>query len=193
MALHIGTLGVATIFKGLFTGDPFCTDYVTETREVPYEDWEKKTISVEKTRDVPYQVSETYYEDVRKEKLVTKYRNVTKPKQVTKERDVTKYREEDVYKDLIVREFDKIKYDQTKNELSNKIDTLRTKITKDIQKYPKGLLGTHNKESIFSKDKYEKMYEDLQSIWQNAEYEAYFANNPSNSLAELDIEVILKL
>jgi len=56
----MATFGVVPLFKGLFGGNPMCTDTVIRYREVPYDDWEKKTVSVEKTREVPYQVPETY-------------------------------------------------------------------------------------------------------------------------------------
>ena len=111
---------------------------------------------------------------------------VKKPKQVSKERDVTKYRDEKVFKDLTVRELDQDMYNSDQAKINNEIQELREKIKHDTDSYPKGKLGIHDREHILSKDKYEKMYEDLQSVWQNAEYEAYFANNANNSLEELD-------
>ena len=190
VALMLTTFGIGNAIKAIATGDPVCTNTVTRTREVPYDDWEKTTVKVAKTRDIPYTSSETYYEDVKKEKLVTKHKIVTKPKQVLKERDVTKYRDEKVFKDLTVRELDQDMYNSDLAKINNEIQELREKIKHDTDSYPKGKLGIHDRDHILSKDKYEKMYEDLQIVWQNAEYEAYFANNDNNSLEELDVNVI---
>lgn len=186
----VGTFGLGFLARGIAKGDIEYTNTVTKTREVPYDDWEKTTVKVTKTRDVPYTSSETYYENVEKQKLVTKHKMVTKPKQVSKERDVTKYRDEKVFKDLTVRELDQDMYNSDQATINNEIQELREKIKHDTDSYPKGKLGIHDRDHILSKDKYEKMYEDLQSVWQNAEYEAYFANNANNSLEELDVNVI---
>ncbi len=186
----VGTLGLGWLARSITEGDPEYTNTVTKTREVPYDDWEKKTVKVTKTRNVPYISNETYYENVKKEKLVTKHKMVTKPKQISKERDVTKYRDEKVFKDLTVRELDHNMYNSDKTKINNEIQELREKIKHDTHSYPKGKLGIHDREHILSKDKYEKMYEDLQITWQNAEYEAYFANNPNKSLEELTIDII---
>jgi len=59
IAVNYLTFGLLTLANS-FAGKEWLTDTVTRERVVPYEDWEKKTVSVEKTREVPYQVPETY-------------------------------------------------------------------------------------------------------------------------------------
>jgi energy-coupling factor transporter ATP-binding protein EcfA2 len=126
------------------------------------------TNTVTKTRKVPYTYQEKYIKEVEK----------------------TRYKEEPVYNYFTVREKDQDTYNSDKTEKNNEILKLREEIEQYITKYPKGNLGKHNRDSVTSKDKYEKMYEDLQITWQNAEYEAYFANNPNKSLEELTIDII---
>lgn len=54
------------------------------------------------------------------------------------------------------------------------------------------MTGSFEADKIISLDDYESKYEDLMGLWQKAEYGAYFALNPTNSLGSVDIETIEK-
>jgi hypothetical protein len=49
------------------------------------------------------------------------------------------------------------------------------------------------KDAISSKDEFEKEYEDLLTQWRDAEYGAYFSENPGKTLDLFGMDAIAKL
>ncbi len=68
-------------------------------------------------------------------------------------------------------------------------------INADIEKFPKGILvGPCIKEELYATEA-EKRFPELQTIkakWRDAEYLAYFAQCPDNSLEDLELGAIAK-
>lgn len=93
--------GAWMLIKKAVTGDGFFYDTITKSRSVPYDDYE------------------TYYENV------TKTRNVTKYQTVEKTKDVTKYRDENVYKNVTEKKFDELKYNNDLNKVNYETEKLK--------------------------------------------------------------------
>ena len=166
------------------------TDTVTKTREVPYTDWEP----TEKTRDEEYTEYETYDERVTKDRPVTKTKIDKRRRTVVKEKMEIKTRKCPVFKEKVIKEFNLEKHEEHTQIIGNEILKYRKLIEDKIKRYPKvSKLGEHNRVAIISKDRFEEKYKDLQELWQDAEYRAYFAQNPDKSLAEIDIQCIANL
>jgi len=190
------TFGISALLRGgEYTNtvtksrqEPY-TEYVRATKNVSYTDYEKKTSQ----HKVSYIDKEYYTEEVPKWKYVTKTKPVTKSKVVEKYKLVDKIRKEDVYEDLIVREFNSTKHDMDVKKSEKEILEERKGITNMVSKYikPEKLVDIKT-ECIVTKDHIEELYRDLLTTCQNAEYVAYFTLN-NNSLQELSLEEIGKI
>jgi hypothetical protein len=115
-------------------------------------------------------------------KMVEKKETQTLYRPVPKEVSVTKYKQNPIYKNVTNIKFDAQKYNSDIAKLDNEIRSYRDLISKDINKFPKGKLSKFEKETIISEH-----FKDLLELWQIAEYEAYFTQNPHNSLDNNDI------
>jgi hypothetical protein len=147
---------------------------------------------VTENEDITELIDTIDYRDVTKWRDVIKYRDVQKERDVVKERDVTKERDIVKFEDVTEKVFDEKTYNADIKKLDNDIAELRKLVDADISKCRKAE-GKCSKDAIFSKDKFEKKYEDLQGKWQDAEYGAYFAENPTKTLELLGINTIAKL
>jgi len=165
---------------------------VTKWRDVTKWKDVTKYKEVTENEDVTEIINTIDYKDVTKWRDVIKYKDAAKERDVVKERDVKKERDIIKYEDVTEQIFDEQMYNLDVEKLNNDIAALRKLVNEDISKFQKAE-GNCTKDAIFSKDEFEKEYEDLVEKYQDAEYGAYFAENPNKTLDLVGIDTIAKL